>query len=225
MTTGLTPASRAWRTRPSRSSSSRLIEAAELVLFNQLAAADGNPTMPRLLGHVCRVCACSEMDACTEGCGCAEIGPGELPLLHGVRREGCGAASFSSFIAALKRDTISWHRHFTAVWQPDIKSATKKVPICRAIKSTRAYDYYRIHIPTYQWSFALKYSKGWREPQSRIGLSAQTKPRGGHSPCALDYTSRNIDFPEYRPICLSFNKTVVKTSEQERGIVKTNYAY
>ena len=37
-----------------------------------LEASDGTPRIPSLLGMVCRVCGCSEQDACPEGCGWAE---------------------------------------------------------------------------------------------------------------------------------------------------------
>lgn len=55
---------------------------AEVVLSDLLAAeagglvpalgGDAMPGVPSMLGPVCRVCGCSENDACEEGCGWAE---------------------------------------------------------------------------------------------------------------------------------------------------------
>ena len=62
-----------------------LREGCDLFLPEAFVAADGAPRIPTLLGGVCRVCGCSQEDACPSGCGwagpdlctaCAPVEPG-----------------------------------------------------------------------------------------------------------------------------------------------------
>lgn len=51
----------------------RMMEAfVDAVGREALEAADGSPRVPDLLGPICRVCGCTERNACEGGCGWAE---------------------------------------------------------------------------------------------------------------------------------------------------------
>ena len=62
--------------RVARAADSALMAALEAAVCEALppdayTASDGGPRIPAFLGDVCRVCGCSQENACDEGCGWA----------------------------------------------------------------------------------------------------------------------------------------------------------